>query len=288
MAVYDTGSPYIHEYYGQNAIRLYYGVYTVKNIPYRIGDTTTTVRDESEKYYDTWNDFHLVPTERPNISLPKPNTKTVNIPGRKDPINFTSYLTGHVTFGNRSGSWTFFVDNDFVRKKGGWIAFDQELRSKIHGHVFKVVLKDDPGYFYAGQINFGQWSTGNDRSSVTMSYNLYPYKKSIQSSMDQWKFDDFDFNNGIIQYLKDMEVNNVRTVKVYGSPERISPHISGTSGLTVEKYENNTWISYGSVPTGSIDKQSTIIPRFIIDNGENQIRFRGNGTVTIDYRRGLL
>lgn len=272
-----------------HSIRLYDGTYKIENIPYRIGNDRTTIRFETENYYDTWDDFHLIPTARPILSLPTPNTKFVSIPGRKDPIDLTEYLTGHSTFGNRTGSWSFFTDVDYVEQRlGGWIAFDKRLRSLFHGHVGKIVLLDDPSYFYTGELTMGQWQTGDDRSTVTISYDLYPYKKDLSSTMELWKFDEFDFRDGVIMYLKDMEVNGSRDVKVYGSRERISPHISGSSGLVVYKYENKSWVNYGNVPTKSIASNDSIIPRLVIDYGENLLRFTGTGSVTIDYRRGLL
>lgn len=272
-----------------HSIRLYDGTYKIENIPYRIGNDRTTIRFETENYYDTWDDFHLIPTARPILSLPTPNTKFVSIPGRKDPIDLTEYLTGHSTFGNRTGSWSFFTDVDYVEQRlGGWIAFDKRLRSLFHGHVGKIVLLDNPSYFYTGELTMGQWQTGDDRSTVTISYDLYPYKKDLSSTMELWKFDEFDFRDGVIMYLKDMEVNGSRDVKVYGSRERISPHISGSSGLVIYKYENKSWVNYGNVPTKSIASNDSIIPRLVIDYGENLLRFTGTGSVTIDYRRGLL
>lgn len=272
-----------------HSIRLYDGTYKIENIPYRIGNDRTTIRFETENYYDTWDDFHLIPTARPILSLPTPNTKFVSIPGRKDPIDLTEYLTGHSTFGNRTGSWSFFTDVDYVEQRlGGWVTFDKRLRSLFHGHVGKIVLLDDPSYFYTGELTMGQWQTGDDRSTVTISYDLYPYKKDLSSTMELWKFDEFDFRDGVIMYLKDMEVNGSRDVKVYGSRERISPHISGSSGLVIYKYENKSWVNYGNVPTKSIASNDSIIPRLVIDYGENLLRFTGTGSVTIDYRRGLL
>lgn len=272
-----------------HSIRIYDGTYTVKNVPYRIGDTTTTIRDEVEKYYDTWTDFHLIPTERPTIPPPNANTKFVTIPGRKDPIDFSEYLTGHPTFANRTGNWSFYTNVDYVNDRlGGWIAFDKRIRGLFNGHVSKIVLRDDPAYFYYGELTMGEWKTGEAYSSITISYDLYPYKKSLTSSMELWKFDEFDFNDGIITCLKDLEVQGSRNVKVYGSRERISPHISGSSGLVVYKYENNSWVNYGNVPTVNIASNEAVVPRLIIDYGENTLRFTGTGSVTIDYRRGLL
>lgn len=283
MAEYDQSLLY-------HSIRIYDGTFSSKNVKYRIGNTTTTVKDEVENYYDTWDDFHMIPSERPTVALPKANTKLVSIPGNSKPIDMTRYLTGHETFSNRSGSWSFITDPEYIEYNlGGWIAFDKQLRSLFHGRVAKVVLRDDPTYFYAGELTMGQWQTGTKYSTVRISYNLYPYKKAMTSSMDLWKWDDFSFKDGIIMYTKDLEVVTSRIITLYGGRERISPHISaGNSGLLIDKYENSNWIAYGSIPTASIAGAKSIIPRLIIDDGENKLRIRGNGTVTIDYRRGLL
>ena len=272
-----------------HSLRFYYGVYDTVNVNYRIGNSSRVIADESERFYDTWQDFRLIPTERPTVTLPKHNSKLISVPGRVTPLNFSNYLTGHPTFANRSGSWNFYCDNDYIAKKGGFVAYQKFIHECLHGRVRKIVLRDDPGYFYVGELTVGQLNPGQDRSTISISYNVYPYKKATISSMDMWKFDDFDFRDGVIQYLKDMTVDSSqRIVDVYGSPERISPHISGSSGMQIDKLENNNWVSYGNVPTDSIEKQSTIIPRLVIGEGVNRLRFRNNGTVTIDYRRGLL
>lgn len=276
-----------------HSLRFYDGVVNGQYVNYRIGDTTTRILDEIEHYYDTWIDFRLIPTERPTVALPKPNTKFVSIPGRTNPIDMTTYLTGHTTYTNRTGQWSFFTDNDFVENYSygsnkGFIAFEKSLRDKLHGRVMKVALRDDPGYFYAGEISIGELRPARERSTLTVSYNLYPYKKSMQSSMDLWKFDEFDFHNGVVMYLKDMEVNGSREVIIYGSTERVSPHISGSSGLVVDKWNGSSWSFKGDVPTEPITSLNTIVPRLVIEDGVNRLRFRGNGTVTIDYRRGLL
>lgn len=271
-----------------HSLRFYYGVYDTVNVNYRIGDITRVIADETERYYDTWQDLRLIPAERPTVALPKFNSKLISVPGRANPLNFSAYLTGHATFANRSGSWSFYCDNDFITKKGGFVEYQKFIHDRLHGRIRKIVLRDDPGYFYVGELTVGQLNPGKERSAISISYNVYPYKKAIISSMDLWKFDDFDFRDGVIQYLKDMAVSNQRIVDVYGSPERISPHISGSSGLSISKYENNSWVDYGSVPTDSIDQQTTIIPRLVIGEGVNRLKIEGNGTVTIDYRRGLL
>lgn len=282
MAGYDQSLLY-------HSIRIYDGtIARTENVGYRIGNSSRTVQHQIEKYYDTWDNFRFIPAERPTITMPKSNTKIVTVPGRKNPIDMTTYLTGHPTYGNRTGSWSFLTDNDWVDSHGGWIAYDKMLRGLFNGHVAKISLRDDPSYFYAGELTMGQWNTGDSRSSVSITYNLYPYKKSHTSSMELWEWDDFDFQDGVIQYLKDLQVSESRIVNIIGSPERISPHIQASAQMYVDKRINDTWITYGYAPTQDITGNKSVIPRLVIEDGVNQIRFRGTGTVSIDYRRGLL
>lgn len=282
-----------------HSVRFYYGEYTTKKVDYRIGDNVTQVEDEVEKFYDTWMSFHLIPSARPTFSLPKGNSKMVSIPGRSTPINMTEYLTGHVTYQNRTGSWTFYTDNDFVDSCGGWKAFDRNLRNSLHGRIFKIVLQDDPTFFYVGEVTIGQYNPGASYSTVTISYNVYPYKKAMIGTYDMWKFDELDFEDGMTQYLKDMLIDQYVQFNIIGSPERISPHICASKPFSIYKKENGSFVNYGTIPVGGetdyldiLGKPESIIPRFIITEGVNTIRIDpknlGTGYVTIDYRRGLL
>lgn len=274
-----------------HSLRLYRGAYwSHRDIPYRIGNEATIIQDREERYYDTWEDFHLIPNERPTVTLPKANQKLVSIPGKSLPIDLTNNLTGYSSFGNRSGSWSFYTDNDFVNAyAGGWEAFDKNIRDKIHGRTFKVQLRDDSRYFYYGELSVGQWSTGESFSTVTISYNFYPFKKSMLSTMDFWKFDEFNFQEDIIMFGKGLAVDGIRMFKLYGGRERISPHISSEApGLVIYKWEKSAWKNYGDVPIQPLRDAGSIVPGLAIDEGYNLLKFEGRGTVTIDYRRGLL
>jgi len=277
-----------------HSLRIYDGTYSTKTTSYTVGGETTRVKRKIWKYYDTWIDFHLIPLARPTLPVPSPNAKLVAVPGRTDPIDLTTYLTGSVTYKNRTGSIQFATDVDFVEEKlGGWVEFDKKLNSLFHGKVVRFCLQDDPAWFYAGYIQVAQWQTGQSFSTVTLNYDVYPFKKDMNCSVEMWLWDSFSFDDGIICYLNNITVDGSFDATVIGSTEKIAPRFAATntdsaSPMIVYKYENKKWVSYGNVPTSSITSKSAIIPRLIIDNGVNKLRFKGNGTVTMDYRRGML
>jgi len=70
--------------------------------------TFTNRLKEKRNTYDNWC---LIPTSRPTIALPGINTKFVTVPGRSDPIDLSTYLTGQVVKTARSGNFEFLVDN---------------------------------------------------------------------------------------------------------------------------------------------------------------------------------
>lgn len=266
-----------------HSLRFYNGTYSYKDVFLRIGNKTQTIEYETEKYVDTWIDLHLIPLERPIVSAPPGNTKFVTIPGRKDPIDLSDYYTGHPTYQNRTGSWSFATDNDFVKANGGWEVFDARLNNLFHGKRVKVELRDDPAYFYTGTVQLAQWQTGATYSTIGLNYNLYPFKKDKISSMDLWEWDTFSFTSGVINYAKDLDVEGSRAITIIGGTERSSPRIYATSDMTVSLNNSRGLIS------GSVSALTwTIIPGMVIVKGENRFQVQGNGYVTIDYRRGIL
>ena len=73
-----------------HSIRIYDGTYETRDIPYRIGNQSTTISEQIEHYYDTWDNFHLIPAARPTVALPKGNSKLIAIPGSLELIDFSN------------------------------------------------------------------------------------------------------------------------------------------------------------------------------------------------------
>ena len=62
---------------------------------------------------NTWDDWHLIPATRPLFNPPLVKFNLQDVPGGDGMINLTKALAGRPTYGNRTGSWTFYVENGF-------------------------------------------------------------------------------------------------------------------------------------------------------------------------------
>ena len=225
---------------------------------------------------NTWDDWHLVPSSRPVIAPPDVKSKTVDIPGADGELNLTELLNGRPTYQNRTGSIEFIVVNDYW----DWDVAYSTIMNYLQGKSMKMVLEDDPAYYYEGRFAVSEWRSDKSWSLITIDYNVYPYKKDLSATDEDWLWDSFDFETQIIQNgMKNLTVDGVLTVTVEGSPQPVAPVITVSGPMTlsfngIEKIMDKA----GDYKYGDI----------LFREGTNKITFRGNGNVTISYRGGRL
>lgn len=149
---------------------------------------------------NTWEDWHLIPSSRPTIAQAGVSTTFVDIPGRRDgPIDLSEYLTGGIVYGQRSGSFEFIVDNDHEY----WITIQMKIAQYLHGKRMRMVLEDDPEYYYEGRFTLNDWKSESWNSKITINYVVGPYKYRIKDDLP-WLWDTFNFEND----RTDQQTNN--------------------------------------------------------------------------------
>ena len=132
---------------------------------------------------NTWTDWHLVPTSRPVINPPKPKTQYVDIPGADGSIDLTESLAGRPVFSDREGSIEFIVLNDFNidNYNYNWIDIYTEVLQYLHGRRMRMILEDDPNYYYDGRFAVNSWKSDANNSTITIDYVVGPYKYLVSS-----------------------------------------------------------------------------------------------------------
>lgn len=226
----------------------------------------------------TWEDWHLVPTSRPVFNPPTPKTKIIDIPGADYHLDLTEVLTGNVVYNPREGSFEFVVLNGYTV----WNELYSEILNYLHGQVFKAILMDEPAYYYEGRFTVNEWKSEPHNSKIVINYTVNPYKRDIKTSLEDWEWDPFSFESGIIREYKDLRVDGNMTFIVVGDRMEVTPSFIVDSddgeGLDVE-FKGTTY----HLPDGT----SRVINIRMLE-GENTLKFTGNGTVSIEYRGGRL
>ena len=161
--------------------------------------------ETQEEFYNsgvnTWDQFHIVPTSRPFVAAPELKSNEVDVPGSDGSIDLTEAPQGRSTYQNRTGSWEFIIMNDFcqpISTHMEWYTAYSNIMDYLHGRRFRVVLEDDAAYFYEGRLTVSDYVSENNYSKITIDYNLAPFKWSIMKTGDDWLWDPFNFDTGIV------------------------------------------------------------------------------------------
>lgn len=233
---------------------------------------------------NTWADWYLIPSSRPVFDPPAPKTNFVDVPGADWHLDLSTVLTGDIAYEARSGSLEFIVDNgqisDYDAKK--WASLYSEILNYLHGKFLKATLEDDLGFYYQGRFSVNKWKSDPENSKVTIDYNVSPYKYEAFSSLEDWHWDSFNFETGIIREYKNLKVNGELSFVIVGRRMQVMPsfNVDSTDNKGMKVVFNGTTYN---LPEGS----SRVLGIKTVE-GENVLKFIGNGTVSIDYRGGCL
>lgn len=223
---------------------------------------------------NTWDDWHLIPKTRPVFNPPQIKNHYIEIPGGDGVIDLTESLTGRPMFGNRTGSFEFYVDNDFK----DWTHLYSELLVQFHGQQLMAILEDDPKYYYFGRFSINTWKSEAARSSIVVDYNVDPYKRTLLSSTDDWIWDTFNFETDIAFVYRNIVIDTERIIRIVGGNMPVIPTIVASTEMVAVFKGKEYQLKAGENYLNGI----------VIQNGENAITFRGSGTVEIRFKWGRL
>lgn len=244
---------------------------------------------------NTWEDWHLIPSSRPAVANPTIVTKYVEIPGSDGMLDLTNYLAGRPIYGQRQGSFSFRVDNDHEH----WENLRKKIANAIHGRDVCMILEDDPTYFYKGRITVGNWESGGDCSSISLAYQLEPFKYKINMEgsvpviWDTFNFEtDYDYYTSIGDSITvDLHTNPVKTIPIYISDYTVTPIVSLISTGDVEiDFNGETWniTREAGTKVQTVEFSPAIHSFSLTENNYKTMTISGSGTVQIKWRGGSL
>ena len=233
---------------------------------------------------NTWDDWHLVPSSRPLVNPPSVKTHYVSVPGKDGALDLSESLSDRVVYGNRTGSWEFYVVNSgqlvFNSSYDEWYQRYTTIMEYLHGREFDLVLDDDPAFYYTGRFSVDSWKSNAGNSIINITYNVGPYKLTINDQNERWLWDPFNFETGVIRTYKNLKVNGATTIKYVMNTSAVSHPIitCSATGMTV-KFNNITY---------NLKRGQNVMDQISLVQGENNFLFTGNGRVTIQSTGGIL
>lgn len=207
------------------------------------------------------------------LSFPEAKTDQIDIPGANGVIDLTE-VNGQVCYKNRTMTLTFSLDDDYAK----WHLLSSLIAKELHGKIIKCILPDDPNYYYEGRFSLDSKKTNDVITDIVITGDVHPFKMDVYSSSEEWLWDPFSFEDGIIRSYHDIEISGTTSVSVIGSEMPVVPKFICSTDMDLEFNSSVFHLSAGETTDYDI----------ILSEGENQLIFTGHGTVTIEYRGGIL
>lgn len=227
---------------------------------------------DGEKH--TYDDFGLCCTSV-DIGLPTVKKKQINLKGADGVLDLTDAF-GRTLYGNRK--LTFRFDHE-DRNYTEWMIRAAEVVNYLHGKRKKVVLDNDPNYYYDGRISCKITKNNKIYSQIIIEIDAAPYKRDLRDAAEYcWNWDKFSFIDGVIREYYNIPVNGEYALLIIGSEMPVTPVLNVSAPMTVSKDGRTYHLVAGeNHPYG-----------LVIYDGENTLEFEGNGIVSVSYRGGRI
>lgn len=206
--------------------------------------------DNFHSYYD----FSLILSSK-KIGVPQPKTELLEVPGADETLDFTEFF-GDVKFDNRKLEFEFTT----LVPQSEFMQLFSIIQNALNGKRMKIVLDEDPDFYYSGRISVKEWLADKSIGKITIECDCNPYKLKLKKTV---------ITNA---------VSTEKTVTLPNLRKHVVPLFKSNAEITIEHNENSYSMSAGE----------SKIPSIVLKEGENTLKLKGNGTVTIEYQEGGL
>lgn len=120
----------------------------------------------------TYNDWGLVPSSRPTVGTPEFDRSYLSLPAS----DFDKEITGMFQTGRLHYSYISFEQEFLVTDQStDWLEQYKEIKSYLHGKKFSTYFDNDLNHYYVGRWAVGEWSTGDNYSSISLNCEFEPF-----------------------------------------------------------------------------------------------------------------
>nr|DAH14361.1 MAG TPA: distal tail protein [Bacteriophage sp.] len=215
-----------------------------------------------------------------SMYIPQPAVKTnlISVPGASGSIDL-SEVTGQRCYENRSGLKFEFVlmEPSYDR----WAKAMTEIAMQIHGRKVKVIPDNDLGFYYMCRLGVDGKKSNNIAASITLSGTAEPFKYDLTASDDDWLWDPFNFETGIIRELAGITVSNGKSVTITGGGMPTVPEFVVTESESLA-------VSYNGKSHNMLLPGTYRFPAIKIGADDVTLQFTGRGKLSIRYRGAYL
>lgn len=234
-----------------------------------------------EKYH-TLKDWGMAIGNNDIIGDVSWETNYIDVPGMDGFLDASEAITGRVIYKDRP----IKIELGGKRDRNSWDIFVSDIRNLVEGKEIKVVFDNDPGFYWIGRASIKDFDRTREIGRFTIAIQKAdPYKYNVADSTEDWLWDPFDFETGIIDEGTELTLTASGGPKSYTIVPDSMPFVPiiqvariGAAGLKMEVNQEQYTLVQGKNRFADI----------VVEKEDVTLTFTGDGTLTIRYRRGSL
>lgn len=213
------------------------------------------IETDDNVIYDMKTDFGWLCDFPDDISIPAVRTNYIEIPGRNGELDLTE-IDGNLYY--KDVEFTLQLQK-ICRTSEQIFNAVRQIANLFSGQRIKLFLNDDT-YYYDARVDVNNYTREGLKLVCDINVKAFPFR--LQS------------NPTIVEaQLSSTE----QTLNLQNGTMQVVPTISSTDGATIT-FGNATY----SVSAGS----GLTIPTLVLQQGNNEVRVSGTGTLTFTYTKG--
>lgn len=206
--------------------------------------------------FHSYDDLRLILSKK-EMGSPTVKAQKLDIPGADGTLDLTDFFgePKYEDVTHRFDFSTSYPQEEFISQFS-------TIKNKIHGRKMRVILDDDPLFFWVGRCHVSGFTSEKGIGTISVEVDCEPYK--------------YKLDHTVMAYA----VNGTQTINLTNARKRAVPEVQvfTDTNITVD-FRGNTW---------TLGKGNYTLPELELTAGDNPVTVTGMGTITFVWQEGEL
>ena len=204
----------------------------------------------------SYDDLRLI-LESKELGAPEVKVNKIDIPGADSALDLTDFF-GEPKYDDVKHKFQFTS----IEPQETFLTQFSAIKNAIHGKKVRIILDDDPSFFYMGRCFVSSFTNDKGIGTVSVECECEPYKYKLEKT------------------TVSKAVNGTATVNLTNGRKRAVPEVSiDTTGSLNIVFQGNVW---------DLGKGSFTLPELELVEGANNVTVTGVGNITFTWQEGDL
>lgn len=205
----------------------------------------------------SYRDLRLI-LESKEMGAPEVKVNKIDIPGADSALDLTDFF-GEPKYDDVKHKFQFTS----IEPQETFLTQFSQIKNAIHGKKVRIILDDDPSFFYWGRCFVSRFTNDKSIGTVSVECECEPYK--------------YRLNKTVVSKA----VNGTEVINLTNGRKRAVPEISITT-------ETSLNIVYQTFNIWDLGSGSYTLPDLELTEGDNSVTVTGVGNITFTWQEAML